>query len=84
MQPVASLDELMRRVAKFMQLKELHEFRNQARAEPSGEKKDDKERQGKSRSGRGDPRRDNRDPRFLRYTPLNANRRKILQEALSA
>ena len=73
MQPVASLDELRRRAAKFMQLEELREFRNQAWAEASGEKKDDKERQGKSRSGRGDPRRYNRGPRFSRYTALNAN-----------
>jgi len=29
----ASLDELRRRAAKFMQLEELHEFRNQAQAE---------------------------------------------------
>jgi len=43
MQPAASLDELRRRAAKFMQLEELHEFRNQARAEASGKKKDEKE-----------------------------------------
>jgi len=40
MQPTTSLDELRRRAAKFMQLEELREFRNQARAETSGEKKD--------------------------------------------
>jgi len=34
-----------------MQLEELREFRNQARAEASGEKKDDKEQQGKCGSG---------------------------------
>jgi len=83
MQPAASLDELRRRAAKFMQLEELREFRNQARAEASGEKKDEKKRQGRFRSGR-DPKRDNRGPRFSRYTPFNVNRGKILQEALSA
>jgi len=76
MQPAKNLEELRRRAAKFMQLEELREFRNQARAEVSGEKKDKKERPG--RSGRGDPKRDNRGPRFLRYTPLNVNRGKIL------
>jgi len=47
-----------------MQLEELREFINQARAETSGEKKDDKERQGKPGSGRGDTKRDNCGPRF--------------------
>jgi len=44
MQPAASLDELRRRTTMFIQLEELREFRNQARAEVSGEKKDEKER----------------------------------------
>ena len=73
MQPATSLDELRRRATKFMQLEELREFRNQAQTEASGEKKDEKERQGRSRSGRGDPKRDNRGPRFSRYTPLNVD-----------
>jgi len=83
MQPATNLDDLRRRAAKFMQLEELREFRNNARAEASGEKKEDRERQGRSRTGR-DQKRDNRGPRFSRYTPLNADRSKILQEALSA
>ena len=73
---------IRRRAAKFMQLEELREFRNSARAEASGEKKEDRERQGRSRTGR-DQKRDNRGPHFSRYTPLNADRSKILQEALS-
>jgi len=45
----ASLDELRRRAAKFMQLEELREICNQARAEASGEKgKKKKEHQGRS------------------------------------
>jgi len=84
MQPAASLDELRRQATKFMQLEELREFRNQARAEASGEKKDDKERQGKSGSERGDPRWDNCGPQFSQYIALNADQGKILQEALSA
>ncbi|XP_068486801.1 uncharacterized protein [Phaseolus vulgaris] len=83
MQPVTNLDDLRRQAAKFMQLEELREFRNNARAEASGEKKEDRERQGRSRTGR-DQKRDNRGLRFSRYTPLNAERSKILQEALSA
>ncbi|XP_068465629.1 uncharacterized protein [Phaseolus vulgaris] len=44
MQPATSLDELRKRVAKFMQLEELREFRNQVRAEASGEKSKDEKR----------------------------------------
>jgi len=59
MQPATCLDELRKRVAKFMQLEELREFRNQARAEASGEKsKDKKDCQGQS-DQRGDRGRDN-------------------------
>jgi len=39
MQPAANLEELRRRAAKFMQLEELREFRNQARTKASGEKR---------------------------------------------
>jgi len=61
MQPAVSLDELWNKVAKYMQLEELREFRNQARAEASGEKsKGEKDRQGRS-GQRGDRREDNRD-----------------------
>jgi len=43
---VASLDELRRGAAKFMQLEELRVFRNQVRAKASGDKgMEDKERQ---------------------------------------
>jgi len=81
MQPATSLDELRKRAAKFMQLEELREFRNQARAEASREKsKDEKDRP------RGDRGKDNRDrgSRFSRYTPLTTERGRILDEALNA
>jgi len=39
MHPADSLDELRKRAAKYMQLEELREFRNQACAEAGGEKK---------------------------------------------
>jgi len=85
MQPTDSLDELRKRAAKYMQLEELREFRNQARAEVGGEKnKEEKDRQGRP-SQRNDRRRENRDRpiRFLRYTPLTTKRGRILDEALS-
>ncbi len=47
MKPADSLDELRKRAAKYMQLEELREFRNQVRAEAGGEKnKEEKNRQG--------------------------------------
>jgi len=72
MQLAKSLDEQRKRAAKYMQLEEIREFRNQAQAEATGEKnKEEKDRQGRS-GQRGDKRRDNRDRpiRFSRYTPL--------------
>ncbi len=48
MQPTASLDELRKRDTKYMLLKELREFCNQARAEANGDNgKEEKERQGR-------------------------------------
>jgi len=38
MQPTASLDELRKRVAKYMQLEEMREFRNKAQVVTSSEK----------------------------------------------
>jgi len=56
-----SLDELRKRAAKYMQLEELREFRNQACAKASGEKnKEEKDRQGRP-SQRNDRSRHNRD-----------------------
>jgi len=45
MQPADSLDELRKRAAKYMQLEELRELRNQAYAEAGGERKKEKDRQ---------------------------------------
>jgi len=78
------LDELRKRVVKYMQLEELREFRNQAWAEASGEKgKKEKECQGRS-TNCGDRRRDNRGSRFSRYTLLTTERGRILDEAPNA
>jgi len=86
MQPADSLYELRKRAAMYMQLEELREFRNQARAEAGGEKnKEEKDRQGRS-GQRNDRRQENRDRpiRFSRYTPLTTERGRILDEALNA
>jgi len=86
MQPADSLDELRKKAAKYMQLEELREFRNEARAEAGGERnKEEKNRQVRPNQ-KNDRRRDNRDRpiRFSRYTPLTIERGRILDEALNA
>jgi len=85
MQPADSLDELRKRAAKYMQLEELREFHNQARAEAGEERKEEKDRQARPIQ-RIDRRRENRDRpiRFSRYTPLTTERGRILDEVLNA
>jgi len=80
MQPTDNLNELRKSAAKYMTLEELREFRNQARAEATGEKnKEEKDRHGRP-GQRGDKHRDNRERpiRFSRYTPLTTERGRIL------
>ena len=77
MQPATSLDKLRKKAAKFMQLEELREFRNQARAETNKEKsKEEKDLQGWSGQW-GDRRINNRDRGiwFSRY-PANSRQGK--------
>jgi len=86
MEPATNFDELRQRTAKLMQLEELREFRNQAWAEAGGDKGREKEneRQNWPSAGRGDRHGDNRGSRFTRYTPLSADRGKILDDTLTA
>jgi len=85
MQPTANLDELRRRAAKFMQLEELREFYNQARAEASGEKeKEEKEHQCRSVSDRGDKCIDNQGELVDKVYPLTTDKGRILDKVLSA
>jgi len=79
------LDELKQRVAKYIQLKELREYRSQARFEVSNDKGKEKEKEQSSRLAirRGDKHRETQAPRFMRYTPLNTDRGRLLDEALS-
>jgi len=74
MQPPANMDDLRRRATQFMQVEELRQY---SRGE-----------QGQGRRGErssNPPRfRDTPDiQRFIRYTPLNTGRTRILEEALS-
>jgi len=78
--PTLDLDELRARAAKFMQLEELREFRNQAQIGENAEKGKGKEKNNAQQFKQ----REHKPPRFAYYTPLNANRGRILEEALNA
>ena len=80
MQLTANLDELTHRATKFMQLEELREFHAKAQVLEELKKKVDKGRPMPS----GRPRDFPKSPRFTRYTPLTADRSRILEEALNA
>ncbi|XP_068479118.1 uncharacterized protein [Phaseolus vulgaris] len=74
--PAVSLDELRRRAAKFMQMEELRDFRNQARMDVKNEKKTNEREAGyQSRRFREEP----RGRKFQQYTPLSTTRTRILQ-----
>ncbi|XP_020240503.1 uncharacterized protein LOC109819251 [Cajanus cajan] len=81
--PPSDMDDLRRRADKYMQMEELAEFRNQARAEVSAKV----EKPAKS-SYRSRPKdlvsRDKpiRGPRYSHYTPLNTTRSVVLDQAL--
>jgi len=57
----------------------LREYRSQTRAETGREKGKDKEKERPSQPivGRGGRYRENRGPRFTRYTPLNVDREEL-------
>jgi len=82
MEPASSLDKLRRRATKFMQLEELKEARNHARAKHIPKRT-------KPRDSRLPPlpfpkQRDLRPSKYTQYISLNANRGQILEEALHA
>lgn len=77
MNPVADIDELYQWAAKFMQVEELREFKSQVRSKNNISKRNDQDQNlQKSREGPCGP-------IFVRYTPLNTDRARILEEALS-
>ncbi|XP_020218378.1 uncharacterized protein LOC109801659 [Cajanus cajan] len=79
------MDDLRRRADKYMQMEELAEFRNQARAEVSA--RPDKPAESNFRSCPKEliPReKPPRGPRYSQYTPLNTSRAAILEQALAS
>jgi len=77
MQPAASMEELSQRAAQFMHVEELQEFKTHTRADQAQARQNDRDR---------NPQKAREFPlpsRFAKYTPLNAGRARILEEALS-
>ncbi|XP_068490511.1 uncharacterized protein [Phaseolus vulgaris] len=78
--PAINLDELRQRASKFMQMEELREFRNQVRVDGGEKKVIERENIPVARRAREEF----RSRKFQQYTPLNTNRARILQEAMTA
>ncbi|KAG4991298.1 hypothetical protein JHK87_024755 [Glycine soja] len=79
----SNLDELRRRVAKYMQMKELVKYRNQVRMDSVLAKQDNEK--SNSNKAQYDGRRDRppREPHYTHYTPLTATRSHIIDQALT-
>ncbi|XP_020205193.1 uncharacterized protein LOC109790452 [Cajanus cajan] len=83
--PPTDMDDLRRRADKYMQMEELAEFRNQARAEVStkSDKPTDVSFRGRPKDF-GPREKPPRGPRYSQYTPLNTSRSAILERALAS
>ncbi|XP_020236703.1 uncharacterized protein LOC109816214 [Cajanus cajan] len=79
--PPQDLDDLRQRATKYMQMKELAEFKNQNRTDLfPGKKEVEKEHPPRPRPWDApDRERTNRGLRYAQYTPLNASRTKVLE-----
>ncbi|XP_020225264.1 uncharacterized protein LOC109807148 [Cajanus cajan] len=83
--PPTDMDDLRRQADKYMQMEELAEFRNQARAEVSAKLDKPAETNFRSRPKELIPReKPPRGPRYSQYTPLNTSRSAVLEQALAS
>ncbi|XP_020240263.1 uncharacterized protein LOC109819086 [Cajanus cajan] len=83
--PPTDMDDLRRRADKYMQMEELAEFRNQARAEVSAKPDKPAEANFWSRPKELIPReKPPRGPRYSQYMPLNTRRSAVQEQALAS
>ncbi|XP_020235218.1 uncharacterized protein LOC109815046 [Cajanus cajan] len=83
--PPTDMDDLRRQADKYMQMEELAEFRNQARAEVLAKPDKPAETNFRSRPKELIPReKPPRGPRYSQYTPLNTSRSAVLEQALAS
>ncbi|XP_029129266.1 uncharacterized protein LOC114916522 [Cajanus cajan] len=82
--PPADMNDLRRRAEKYMQMEELAETQNQARAEEGYGRKEPGREPMKKANVEPFNVRPPRGPRYTAYTPLNASRAKVLEQALAS
>ncbi|XP_020209268.1 uncharacterized protein LOC109794208 [Cajanus cajan] len=80
----ADMNDLRRRAEKYMQMEELAETRNQARVEENYSRKESGREQVKKMNAEPPNTRPPRGPRYTAYTPLNASRAKVMEQALAS
>ncbi|XP_020234498.1 uncharacterized protein LOC109814472 [Cajanus cajan] len=82
--PPIDMNDLRRRAEKHMQMEELAETRNQARAEENFSQKEPGREQVKKMNAEPSNTRPPKGPRYAAYTPLNASRAKVMEQALAS
>ncbi|XP_020225447.1 uncharacterized protein LOC109807338 [Cajanus cajan] len=80
--PPVDMNDLRRRAEKYMQMEELAETRNQARAEENYSRKESGREQVRKTNAESSNTRPRRGPRYAVYTPLNASKAKVMEQAL--
>ncbi|XP_020216781.1 uncharacterized protein LOC109800407 [Cajanus cajan] len=82
--PLVDMNDLRRRAEKYMQMEELAETRNQARAEEGYSRKEPGREPVRKTNAEPLNTRPPRGPRYTAYTPLNASRAKVMEQALAS
>ncbi|XP_020202399.1 uncharacterized protein LOC109788145 [Cajanus cajan] len=82
--PPGDMNDPRRRAEKYIQMKELVETRNQARAEEGYSRKESGQEPMRKTNVEPSNARPPRGPRYTVYTPLNASRAKVMEQALAS
>ncbi|XP_020238858.1 uncharacterized protein LOC109817913 [Cajanus cajan] len=82
--PPVDMNDLRRRAEKYMQMEELAETRNQARVEENYSRKESGREQVRKTNAESSNTRPRRGPRYAVYTPLNASKAKVMEQALAS